>query len=97
MKTGVNVTHLICETGEVIKDERRSASAWIKKTKKTPQKQAPPDGFDLLSAVLSDISLPASLPGPTVSDGATHNKRPAQLRRTMMLARLAAAANLAAN
>lgn len=40
MKTGVNVTHLICEAGEVIKDERRSASAWIKKTnKKTSPKQ----------------------------------------------------------
>lgn len=26
MQSGVNVTHLICEAGEVIKDERWSAS-----------------------------------------------------------------------
>lgn len=41
MKSGVHVTHLIFEAGEVIKDERCSASYLHKKKKQIRKKKKP--------------------------------------------------------
>lgn len=97
MKSGVHVTHLIFEAGEVIKDERCSASCLhththkknqIKKKNK-PTHQTSPVGSKRVSAAFLLVSLPASFPGRTLSDGQAitngpHNSEP---RRTMMLVR----------
>lgn len=83
MKSGVHVTHLIFEAGEVIKDERCSASCLHtkkNKSRKKPTHQTSPVGSKRVSAAFLLVSLPASFPGRTLSDGQAitngpHNSR----------------------
>lgn len=91
MKSGAHVTHLIFEAGEVIKDERCSASCLHKKNPNLnkPTHQTCPVGSKRVSAAFLLVSLRGSFPGRTLGDGQAitngpHNSEP---RRTMMLVR----------